>query len=506
MVNEQKLHVDVLVAGGGVAGCGAAISTARRGLNTLLIESAASLGGLATNGYVTGIAGSCDGICREWIDRLCTQGAAVDQPHLPYFDPDRGKIELEHMLLEAGARILYGTYAIDVRTEDSRIQSVVCHTKSGRLIIEADYFIDTTGDADIAAYAGVPCEIGSREFGGLNSSSTLAFRMGNVDLTTYRAACREWSESFHGGIPDKISLVHALEEKAVQAGDLPKLIFPTALVYQIPGTDERDADISVMSAHSFYAKNTDVFDLTRQIEEQHDQILLLEHFFRKYLPGFSRARVTSIANLHGVRDSRRIIGEYVLRDVDVAGGAKFEDAIVQFPEGFDTHHPTQAKYGFISHIHTDQPLENAICRPTQCPEGMHPDRSGAYEARVSMYEYCEVPYRCLVPLKIDNLLVAGRCMSAEFNALSAVRVIATSMNTGYAAGVAADLCRKEKVMPRELDGRKVRQALIDEGVRLDLPPAGHWEAVRQIENTGDFVVMASDMAAIRTKDGIRTHM
>lgn len=505
MTEEQKMQVDILVLGGGVAGCGAAITAARRGWNVLLVESTTSLGGLATNGLVTGIAGMNEGLCEEWLERLKQTGDMIDRPHLPVIDPDKGKIALEHMLLEAGGKLLYGGYAIDTEVEDGYIRAVICHTKSGRLRIAARMFVDATGDADIAAFSGVPCEVGSREFGGLNASTTLAFRMANVDLETYYEACRKWSEGFGCEIPDHISLVAELEEKAVAAGDLPQLIFPTALIYPVPNTPLSDADITVMSAHSFYARNTDAFDLTRQIVEQHDQITLLEKFFRKYMPGFARSRVTGLASLHGIRDSRRIVGEYVLKDTDVACAKKFDDAILKFPEAFDTHHPTTAKYGFISHIHVDEPMEPAVCRPACCDVEMHPDaRSKPYEARVNPMEYCEIPYRCMVPLKIDNLLVAGRCMSAEFNALAAVRVIAPAMNSGYAAGIAADLCLKTNTTPRKLDGRLVRQAMIDEGVRLDHAPDKHWEQVHQLK--GEFVVLPSDMVGIRTKEGIKTHI
>ncbi len=505
MVDEKRIKVDVLVAGGGVAGCGAAITAARRGHKTLIVESANSLGGLATNGYVTGIAGMNEGICKEWLDRLAINGDAIDRPHLPVIDPEKGKIELEHMLLEAGAKILYGAYVIDANSEDGRITEAVCHTKSGRLIVEAKMYIDATGDADLAAYAGAPYKVGSEEFGGLNSSTTLAFRMGNVDLNTYWKACSDWSASFGNNIPDKISLVAALEEQAVEAGDLPNLIFPTALIYPVPNTPLDDADITVMSSHSFHARNLDTNDLTRQIVEQHDQILLLEKFFRKYMPGFSRCRLTSIANIHGVRDSRRIVGEYVLKDTDVVSAKKFDDGILKFPESFDTHHPTDAKYGFISHIHVDEPIENAVCRPTECPEDSHPaSRCKPYEARVNPLEYCEIPYRCLVPQKIDNLFVAGRCMSAEFNALAAVRVIAPAMNSGYAAGIATDLCLKEGIVPRELDGRLVREEMIREGMRLDMAPDKHWAEVRKIK--GDFVVLKSDLVGIKTENGIKTHI
>jgi hypothetical protein len=507
-MNLTKYAVDVVVAGGGVAGVSAALTAARSGLRTLLLESQISLGGLATNGYVTGVAGMIEGNCQEWLDRLEAEGSLYRRPHLPSFDPDKAKFMLENMLLEANARILYGTLVTDALVENNLIKEVVCHSKSGRMTVTAGMVIDATGDADVAACAGVPYEVGSADFCGLNMSTTLAFRMANVNMLKYAEAGREWmkKQTAAGGVPARISMLADLEEQAVRNGDLPFLIFPTALIYPVPNTPQDDADITIMTTHSFYTRNTDVEDLTRQIIEQHRQIAFMEKFFKKYVPGFEKSRLTGLANLHGIRDSRRIVGEYILRDEDVACAGKFEDGIAKFPEFFDTHHPTSPRLGFMRHIHLAEPKAPAVCRPAQCSDDMHPFvKPGGYEARVNPLEYCEIPYRSLVPLKIDNLLVVGRCVSAEFNAIAAVRVIAPSMSTGQAAGVAAALCKKQGVTPRTLDGKLVRQTLIEQGVALGQAPGGHWAAVKK-ELKGEFVIMPGDFAGVKTPEGIRTHM
>ncbi len=508
MINTRTFDVDVLVAGGGVAGVSAALSAARSGLRTLILESQISLGGLATNGFVTGVAGMIEGNCKEWMDRLDTEGNVIIRPHLPAIDPEKAKLTLENMLLEAGARILYGTYVIDAVTDNGNIKEAVCHTKSGKMTVSAKIFIDATGDADLAAYAGVPYEVGSPQFAGLNMSTTLAFRLANVNLNKYGEANKEWmaKNSAGGKIWTKMSLMSELEEQAIRNGDLPYFIFPTALIYPVPQTPSDNADICVMTTHSFFTRNTDVEDLTRQIIEQHRQIALMEKFFKKYLPGFDKCRITGIANLHGIRDSRRIVGEYILKDTDVACAQKFEDGIAKFPEFFDTHHPTSPRLGFMRHIHMAEPKAPAICRPAQCTDDMHPfGKPGGYEARVNPLEYCEIPFRSLVPLKINNLLVTGRCVSAEFNAIAAVRVIAPSMSTGQAAAIAAGLCIKNGISPRELDGKLVRKAMIDQGIPLDKEPGGHWSEVKKTLK-GEFVILPGDFAGVKTPDGIRTHM
>ncbi len=498
----KKFNTDILIVGGGVAGVAVSVTAARNGMKTLLVESQGSLGGLATNGLVTGVAGMVEGICKEFLDRMNIQGDLIPRPHMSSFDPDKAKIMLEHMLLETGARILYWTYAVDVAVEGNKITKVICHSKSGRMEINARIVVDTTGDADVAACAGVPFETGSPEFAGMNMSTTLAFRMANVNLMKYREAMAAWRAEQK--VPAQISIIADLEEQAVKNGDLPHFIFPTALIYQVPGTTEDNADVTIMTAHSFHTRNLDVEDLTRQTIEQHQQIMWLEKFFQKYVPGFEKGRLTNIANLHGIRDSRRIMGEYVLKDEDVVCARKFADGIAKFPEFLDTHHPTSPRIGFMRHIHIDEPEEPAVCRPAECSADMHPfGRPAGYEARCNPKEYCEIPYRSLVPEKIDNLLVAGRCVSAEFNALAAVRVIATSMSTGQAAGIAAAICATDGVIPRKLDGKLVRKTMIEQGVPLDKEPDGHWAAAKELK--GEYVVGPGDFIWVKTPEGLKAH-
>jgi hypothetical protein len=204
--------------------------------------------------------------------------------------------------------------------------------------------------------------------------------------------------------------------------------------------------------------------------------------------------------MHGVRDSRRILGEYVLTDADVAAGVRFEDGIARFPEFFDTHHPTSPRLGFLRHIHVREPLPGAVCREAQCSDDMHVfGRPAGMEARVDPKGYSEIPYRSLVPLGVDNMLVVGRCVSAEFNAQAAVRIIAPSMGTGQAAGIAAAMCLKTGLTPRQLDGKAVRQAMIADGVPLDRPLTGHWGAVQQFE--GEHVVLTGDFIGFKQADG-----
>jgi hypothetical protein len=503
--------VDVLVIGGGPAGCAAGITCGRRGLRTLLVENQNTLGGLATNGYVNGVAGIVEGLCKEWLDRLEAKGALCNTPHSPGTDPEKAKFELENMLLQAGTRILYGVLAVDVNKAGNNIESVVCYSKSGRMEIRARLFIDASGDADIAAAAGVPYEVGDAEYMGLNMAHTMGCRMSHVNLTKYRQAFADWV-SVNKGYPGNFTLAGECMDKAVENGDLPYPIFPGSLINQIPGAPDDDADVTFLCGHSYYCRNLDKEDLSRQIVEQHQQNIWLEEVFRKYVPGFEACKVTGVGSLPGIRDSRRIVGEYVLKDTDVVAGVKFEDGVTRFPEHLDTHHPTSRYNGFRHHIHSKEPISGAInLEENSWDKAMHPfcpPEEDIYGVWTHPANYCESPYRVLVPLNVDNLLVAGRSVSAEFHAMAAVRVIAVCFDLGEAAGIAADRCLREGIRPRDLDGKKVRQDMIDSGIPLDKIPDGYWAFLAEVSgedgDRNEYVRLRGDMMGVRQPDGTIT--
>jgi ribulose 1,5-bisphosphate synthetase/thiazole synthase len=503
----KKYDVDVLVIGGGCAGVAAGITAARRGLRTLLIENMYSLGGLMTNGYVTGVAGIIEGLCKELLDRLNEQGYLCNTPHSPSVEPEKCKYEMETMLLQAGCRILYGCHAVGVNMDGGRIKDVIVAGKSGTMEISARMFIDTTGDADVSAFAGVPYEVGNAEYMGLNLAHTMGIRMANVNLVKFREANKAWVED-NKGYPENMCLAGECLDKALKNGDIPYPIFPGGLINQIPGAPDEAADVSFCVGHSFYNHNLDVEDLTRQVVEQHQQSNWIEAAYRKYVPGFENCRIAAIGSLPGIRDSRRIVGEYILKDSDIAGATKFEDSIAKFPEIYDTHHPTSGYHGFRHHIHSKEPIPGAINVKNPCDRAMHPfcpPEKDSWAVWTNPTQYCEIPYRCIVPLKVDNLLVAGRCVSTEFHAMAAVRIIAICMATGEAAGIASDLCLKESITPRQLDGKRVREAMIDSGVPLDKAPDGYWAFLRNAssidEAEHEFVKLRGDMIGVRLKNG-----
>ncbi len=505
----KTLYCDVAVVGGGVGGCAAAIEAARKGMHTMLFEKGVSLGGLATNGYVPQVAGGIEGICLEFTKRLDSIGQMrrryKDYYRNPVFEPEYGKLVLEQMLFEAGARVIYDSTLIYTDVVDNKITRAIFFTKGGYMAVKAKIFIDGTGDADLAALAGVPFEVGGQEFAGLNIATTLGSRWANVDLEKFNAAEKAYKEEQAAkGIKDGDNFIISLERQAIAKGELTRLVGNKAGFFKlhIPNTPENDADIVTFAFHSYYCHTTDAEDISRQVLEQHQLMLQFHQFLRKYVPGYERVRLVGMGSLPGTRESRRIFGEYMLKASDVACGVKFEDGIARFPEMFDTHHPTSEEWFFGRHIHIPAPAGSAVCeedhKGVHCDAQMHPfGIPGGIPARPDPKDYCEIPYRSLLPQEIDNLLCAGRCCSAEFHANGAMRIIGPAMGTGHAAGLAASESITRGVRPRDISGTEVRGLLIAEGVPLDKPTDGYWQSLRDQE--GDYKINIGDSLTIVPK-------
>ncbi|MBR5731237.1 MAG: FAD-dependent oxidoreductase [Firmicutes bacterium] len=505
MQTVKKFYFDVVICGGGPSGCAAAIAAGRSGKRAILLEMRESLGGLCTNGYITGLAGVVAGIGKEWLERLDAEGHAVMKPHLPTAEPEYGKQMLEEMVLQSGTRILYGTHVVDCIKEDNKIKSVIAYTKSGKIEVEGKVFIDATGDADLALAADVPLEAGNAEFCGLNQSVTMGFRLAYVNLKEYNEANAAWRKhpDFDPNDPKKRSLIVYKEHVAYQEGRLHEILSPGNIVYPMPSQDQTCMDVTLDATHTFDCHNTDVEDLTRQIVDQHRKVIWFHNFLKNDVPGFENSVLEAYAPMNGVRDSRHIIGEYLFKDTDLGAAMKFEDGIYQHTEFYDTHVPTPGFHTAHRHIHANEPVENAICRPTQDAEDyMYTPlvRPLAWEVRTDPRKYGEIPFRSLIAKGVDNLMATGRCMSAEYHAIGSIRVIGPSMGMGQAAGYGASLFIDQKLDAiRDLDGRLVRQMMIDNGVDLNNPPGGYWKVIREFE--GEVVVSAADMCEIRNSKG-----
>lgn len=443
-------EVDVLVAGGGTAGVPAAVAAARRGAKVLVLEQFGFLGGTQTGGLVAPICPNYDregrpltrGIGQEIWDRLAarggtvpTQGGKYEFGDWPWFDPERLKLVLDDMIEEAGVEVLFQTWIADTVMEGDRIRGIIIENKSGRQAVLARLTIDATGDADVAFRAGVPFESG-RKKDGLNQGVALRFHLGNVDLPRVAAFLRENgmphiqdpTVSYAEGSGEKD--IEPVIRKALEAGKVDREVIHYFQFYTVPG---RPNEISFNCPEIWVKDPTDAFDLSRVQRTGRRLVQKTADFCRECIPGFENAYLLQIAPMIGIRTSRRITGEYVLTEEDVLEGRKFPDGVARNAWAPDIHAPAEE--------------DNLVFKESEMKGG-----------------WVEIPYRCLVPLRAENLLVAGRCISSTFEALAAIRISRTCQALGQAAGTAAALCLDRQSTPRALPGEAVSRLLAEDGL------------------------------------------
>jgi hypothetical protein len=411
---------DVLVCGAGCAGLAAALASARHGAQTLLIERAPFAGGIITCAglpYFDGVSRKKDGVVVtpgipvELLSRMgvCKLSDRVILPHnIPIHSTERFKIVADQLLqAEPHLQFLYHTFAVDAVVKGGLVTEVVLAGKAGLQRIRAKTVIDTTGDADVAARAGVPLDH-SREY----MPMSMHFRIGNVVRNAGLSKnCRE------------------VLQKSFEEGRI-KNFYGPGLSFQFA------PDEAYVHATRVIADATDPQDLTRaEMQGRIDAYTMFE-LWKQHVPGFENAYYISSGPYIGIRESRRIVGQYVLTETDIKEAKQFPDAVATGCWYLDLH-PNYATAG----------TANAAPGALGGLDGYQPS-------------HYDIPYRCLQARDVANLLVAGRCHSATRLAASSTRVTATAMAMGQAAGTAAALARELHKATQELDGRKVR-ALLD---------------------------------------------
>ena len=438
---------DVIVAGGGVAGIAAAVSAARLGAKTLLVEKYGFLGGLGTAGLVNPFMNSSTstgkplvaGFFLEICDRMSGMGGMLGRA----FDPEAMKFCAQELVLESGAHLLLHSTITGARVVDSDVIGVELCTKSDMREVDAKIVIDATGDADVAAMAGASYELGNPE-DGMTQAMTLMFTIGGVYMGKALTYAKQNPDQMRFPKPSSDADVEMMLESAIGIAGFYKQVeearekgeFPLAqdMVFFIslptPG------QVVVNTTHIGGLDGTRSEDLTEAEIEGRRQAMALMKFFRKYIPGFESAYLLQTATQVGVRETRRIVGEYVFNADDVLAGSKFLDGVLRSAYPVDVH--SSAGKGYI---------KDDDGAPVAPPHG----------------DWYEVPYRCLVPVEVDNLLVAGRCISATQEGQAAVRIMPNCMALGQAAGTAAALCVREGVTPRKLDTGLLRKQLLEQG-------------------------------------------
>lgn len=422
----DDLRTDVLVVGAGSAGLSAAVSAARAGAETLLIENAGFLGGISATLPWLGFHDRdyrqvVKGFSAECIERLTRQGHSsgfVLDPKcgsLASIDTHMWKCLAIETAREAGVRILLHTQAVDTVRDGDRIAGVVAHHKGGFQRILAKVTVDASGDGDVAARGGVEWEKG-RTADGLVQAPTLVFRLGGVDRATFVAACkdrsliyREWLhehpeifDKFTSRLDDTPTFVlggfAGLIEQARAAGDFP---LPQTRVVGVKTHIEDE--ISVVMTRVLGLDPVDVQNMSNAYARVYDQIPPLLDFFRKYVPGCSASRMVEIAPMLGVRESRRIMGDHVLTSDEMIAGARHDDAVAMGGYHIDIHRP-----------------------------------KGTWVESYNVRAYT-IPLRSLIARDVDGLMMAGKCISATHEAIAGTRVIPICMAQGEAVGAAAAL-------------------------------------------------------------------
>ncbi len=421
---------DVVVCGGGPAGIGAAIAAGRLGARTLLVEAQQHLGGLATN-----LGTMCDtpggSIYDELMGRLMDLGSAWYRDNRErYYPPGRTsyrpqmfKAVAAEMVDEAGVEVRFATIAEGARVEDSTLRGVFLANKAGRTLARGKVIIDCTADADVAAQAGAAFVVGAPDDGRIQHCNFHS-RIGGVDAERFRAEG-----------PDDAEFERICRE-AVAAGEVtpPDALFgidPEAF----PWSEEHNR--IVMRWELQHVDPTDPRQTSEVLMQCHRAALDIVRMLRRRVPGYEDCVIGLIDTVLGTRESRRIEGLYTVTGEDVLAGSKFEDGAVPAWFWLDLHDPAPG-------LSTPYSLEFV------------------QKNRPKPGDWYEIPYRCQVPREIDGLLVAGRCISCDHPAQGSLRVIPTCVYLGEVAGTAAAWAIEEGVLPREVDGARLKRVLNEE--------------------------------------------
>ncbi|MEW6360163.1 MAG: FAD-dependent oxidoreductase [Planctomycetota bacterium] len=419
---------DVVVCGGGPAGIGAAVGAAREGARTLLIEALSSVGGMATGAFVGAWMDSPGGpVFDELLKRMTDIGAAKNHyDPVRHHKPGRYTFHCEthkpvalRMVREAGADVLLCTVAEGAWVDGGRVAGVFIANKGGRALVKAKTVIDCTADGDIAASAGAEFMQGDPDDGRIQHVN-FHFHIEGVDAKRYEQEK-----------PSDADLID-LFKKALADG---RLHAPRGVRRPLPDCFPFHEPEGKLCLHGWWEiEKVDPSDPQAVSDILVEcQLIAFEavQFCREHLPGYENARIGRFPTLLGTRESRRIVGRYVLTREDVLAGRKFEDGI--------------AKACFFMDLH-DSPPGVSIPFSVEHIVANRPEYGDWYE----------IPYRCLVPKDVKGLLVAGRCISCDRPAQGSLRVMPTCMFTGEAAGIAGAMAAAEGFLPHEIDGRLVR--------------------------------------------------
>ena len=404
---------DVIVTGGGPGGVPAAVAAARNGARVLLIERYGFLGGMATAGlvnpymkYNAGKTIITRGLFEEFLNILLKNGAILDDRK--HFDAEPMKWLLDRFVIESGAELLLHTQAIGVLRNNGAVKAVRVFHKGGVEDLSADIFIDSTGDGDISAWAGARIEVGRKEDNACQPMTT-SFRMANVDVSR---------------IPQRED-INRLYDEAKARGEVKN---PRENVLKFRSVHP---DVIHFNTTRIIGKTSlDGWSMTEAEVEGRRQVDDMVRFLKKHVAGFEHSYLMKMGPEIGVRESRRVIGKYILNAEDVLEARHFDDGIACASYDIDIHNPSG---------------------------------TGTVIKHLKPGTYYQIPYRCLLPEGIGNLIVASRCISSTHEAHSSLRVMPIIWSVGQAAGTAAAMCVAKGTKPESVDAGELREKLVEQG-------------------------------------------
>ena len=433
----ETLRTDILVVGGGAAGLAAAVTAARAGCRVVLVERYGFSGG----GAVAGLSGTICGlyeatqsprppnqIVHGFVDDFITQMESRQGlgPPLLYgktytrvHDPLIWREAADFMLLDAGVQVIYHALATEVLREGDTTCGAQIYTKQGKVRVEARLTVDASGDADLVAMAGLPLTIGDN---GLVQNPTMIFRLGGVDVDRFLA--RYGADTI---MPPEVS--ERIVFARTQAYKLPRTkiwMFPT------PRPDQLLCNCTRITGDDGRELNT-IFhrDFTEAEINGRAQARAYARFFRDFLTGCEQSWILDTGVQVGVRQTRQLRGLATLRNTDILAGGKFPDGIARSPWPIELHTGAKPRVEWL------------------------------------LDDFFEVPFRCFVPLQGEGLLAAGRCLSAEHEAVASARVTAQCFSYGHAIGLAAAVAARDGVSVQAIRGEDIRMLLNRDGARLD---------------------------------------
>ncbi len=417
------MKYDVVIAGAGPAGIGAALEAARSGFKTALIERYGCVGGNLTQGYVGPLLGRvCEGTVADEIeDAICAHRGSVP-------DFEKAKIALTDLLDKAGVDVYLQTSVIGAEKNGERVEKVHTAGKFGNISFSSEVFIDATGDGDLAVQCGCPYEMG-REGDGLVQPVTLMFVIEGVDPDQPLLCRHEEDYTDLGDGREYLDLCH----KACRTGELPENVN----IVRLYATDiKTERMVNATQENRIDPLNpAAVFKAEASLRRQIGKIM---DFLKNNIPGFSDIRIKGSASTLGVRESRRVLGRYQLTEDDLMEGRTYPDSVVH-------------KAKFCLDIHN----------PSGAGQSVHAEK------RPATPKPYDIPFSAMCPLGCNNLITAGRCISGTHVAHSSYRVMRICMAMGQAAGAAAAVVLKSGTVTDTVDVSDIRRHLMDRGVCLE---------------------------------------